>query len=210
MVVAYIRVSSKSQDLAMQRDAIGRVARARGDRIKTWYAEKTTGVNERPELTRLREDIRGGRVTKVYVYRLDRLSRGGILEVLNLVHEFRDHGCKLETIADGFSLEGPASDVILAVFAWVAEMERAAIRERMSAARIRVEKAGGRWGRPRKVGPGDVKRMKELQKQDRSVRSIAMALKIPRSTVSEYLSGKPTRKRSVLSNGKGALQASGK
>jgi DNA invertase Pin-like site-specific DNA recombinase len=199
MIAAYIRVSSKSQDLGMQRDAITRAAKARGERVRVWYAEKTTGVNERPELTRLREDVRAGKVDKLYVYRLDRLSRGGILEVLNLVHEFRDHGTSLETIGDGFTMTGPAADVILAVFAWVAEMERAAIRERMAAARVRVEKAGGRWGRPRNVGAADVLKMKALKKKGRTVRSIAMALKIPRSTVSDYLSGKPTRKKSALS-----------
>lgn len=37
---AYVRVSSKAQTLAMQRDAIEREARARGDRITTWYCEK--------------------------------------------------------------------------------------------------------------------------------------------------------------------------
>lgn len=194
----------------MQRDAIKRMAKARGDKIAKWHEEKASSVNARPELTTLRESIRGGGVQKLYVFRLDRLSRGGILEVLNLVNEFRQHGCKLESVSDGFSLDGPAGDIVLAVFAWVAEMERAAIRARMAASRIQVEKAGGRWGRPRKIGAADVTRMKELQSKGRTVRSIAMALKIPRSTVSEYLSGKPTYKRAVESSTKSKLQLSGK
>lgn len=37
--VAYVRVSSESQDLATQRDAITRLASARGHEIAEWYAE---------------------------------------------------------------------------------------------------------------------------------------------------------------------------
>jgi DNA invertase Pin-like site-specific DNA recombinase len=184
--VAYVRVSSKSQTLRMQRDAITRTAKQRGHAIVEWYSDKTSGVGLRPELDRLRNDVRGGRVGRVYVYRLDRLSRSGILEVFNLVNEFRHAGCKLETVGDGFSLEGPASDVVIAVWAWVAEMERATIRERMATARKAVEAAGGRWGRPRKTDEATRKRIRALAKT-RSVRSIAIALKVPKSTVQRVL-----------------------
>lgn len=186
MVVAYIRVSSKSQDLRMQRDAITRAANLRGHPVQRWYAEKTSGVGARPELSRLREDARGGRVSLIYVYRLDRLCRGGILEVFNLVHEFRAHGCKLETIGDGFSLDGPAGDVILAVFAWVAEMERNTIRERTAVARAAVEAAGGHWGRPKKTDEHTRERIRKMA-ETKTVRQIAVALKIPKSTVGEVL-----------------------
>lgn len=210
MIAAYIRVSSKSQNLQMQRQAITHLAKARGDRIARWYSEKTPGVNLRPELSRLKEDVRQARVEKVYVFKLDRLSRGTLLEVLNIVHEFRRCGCKLETVCDGFSLDGPASDVILAVFAWGAEMERENIRQRMKHARIALEAAGGRWGRPRKVGAADVAKMQTLRKKGRTIRSIAMALKIPRTTVGEYLSGKPTSKKSTAKPAKSKLHLSGK
>lgn len=188
LTAAYVRVSSKSQDLRMQRDAIGRAAKLRGHRIERWYCDKTSGVGERPELGRLREDVRGGRVGRVYVYRLDRLSRSGILEVFNIVHELRHHGCKLETVGDGFSLEGPAADVVIAVWAWVAEMERAVIRERSAAARKAIEAAGGHWGRPRRTDDATRRRIRAMAKT-RSVRAIAIALKVPKSTVQRVLDG---------------------
>ncbi len=57
--VAYARVSSDSQDLATQRDAIGRLAAARGHEISEWYAEKASGkTTARPELARLRQDAK--------------------------------------------------------------------------------------------------------------------------------------------------------
>lgn|SRR5512139_3600421 len=187
MIAAYVRVSSPGQDLSMQREAIGRVCRARGERIDLWFSEKRGGAGVREQLEALRLAVRHGEVSKVYVWRLDRLSRNGILEVLNLVHEFRKHGCQLESINDGFSLEGPAADVVLAVFAWVAEMERSAIRARLLEARTALEAAGGRWGRPQRVDRTTHERMLKLRSQGQSVREIAIALKVPRSTVHKHL-----------------------
>ena len=60
---AYIRVSSKAQNLAMQRHAIEQEAARRGDVIVEWYSEKRSAKTaQRPELERLRADIRAGRV----------------------------------------------------------------------------------------------------------------------------------------------------
>ena len=174
----------------MQRKAVKRASKARGEPVTHWFVEKTPGAGVRPELDRLRKLVRGGGVPTVWVYRLDRLSRGGILETLNIVHELRGCGCKLETVGDGFSLQGPAADVVLAVFAWVAEMERAAIRERMQTARAAVEASGGHWGRPVKLNGRRVAEAKELAESGRTVRSISQALKVPKSTVSDALSGK--------------------
>src|SRR5713101_4243967 len=78
-IAAYVRVSSKSQDHAMQQHAVQRAAAARGDVVGKWYSEKRSGkVLARPELDRLRADARAGTVGKLYCYRLDRLSRSGI------------------------------------------------------------------------------------------------------------------------------------
>jgi DNA invertase Pin-like site-specific DNA recombinase len=183
-VVAYVRVSSKAQTHDMQREAIARSAIARGDAIATWYAEKASARTlAREALQRLRDDARAGLVRRIYVFRVDRLTRTGIRDTLELVEEFQRHGVELVTIADGFSLDGPAAQVVLAVMAWAAQMERLATNERISAARDRVEASGGRWGRPRRLDGPTVARIRELRAEGLSVRAIAVALKIPRSTV---------------------------
>ena len=51
-------------------------------------------------------------------------------------------------MADGFDMEGPAAEVVLAVMAWASKMERLAINERISAARERLEAAGRPWDDP--------------------------------------------------------------
>jgi DNA invertase Pin-like site-specific DNA recombinase len=181
---AYLRVSSRTQDFATQKAAVERAAAARGDAITVWYAEKRSGrVLARPELDRLRQDARAGVVSRLYLYRLDRLTRSGIRDTFQVVEELRAHGCTLVSVSDGFDLEGPAAEVVLAVMAWASKMERLAINERISAARERVEAEGGRWGRPSRVDEALRHRIVAMRAQGRSLRTISIALKVPLATV---------------------------
>ena len=107
--IAYVQVSSKAQDHKTQRAELERAAQARGDTIVRWYAEKMTGAAlARPSLDQLRKDARAGKVRRVYVYKLDRLTRSGIRDTLEVVEELRKAGAELVTVADGFTLDGPA------------------------------------------------------------------------------------------------------
>jgi DNA invertase Pin-like site-specific DNA recombinase len=183
---AYVRVSSRSQDASSQRAALELAARARGDTIGDWFVEKQSGRTlARPILDSVRELARRGHIRKLFVFRLDRLTRSGIRDTLTVVEELRRAGCELVTVADGFELGGPAADVVLAVLAWAAQMERAALGERIAAARASAET----WGRPRRVGPADVRRVLELA-AEHSQRSISAITKIPRSTVAAVLAEK--------------------
>lgn len=181
---AYLRVSSRAQDHATQRAAIERAAMARGDVVGTWYSEKRSGKSlERAELTRLRSDARAGLIRRLYVFRLDRLTRSGIRDTLQVVDELRAHGCEVVSVADGFDLNGPAAEIVLAVLSWAARMELIARNERIAAARDRIEAEGGKWGRPKRMNDGAVAHARALRAAGRSVREIAVALKVPRSTV---------------------------
>jgi DNA invertase Pin-like site-specific DNA recombinase len=172
----------------MQKAAIERAAAARGDTIEVWYSEKRSGKSlARPELDRLRADARAGRVERVYLFRLDRLTRSGIRDTFEAVEELRAAGTDIVTVADGFSLNGPAAEVILAVMAWAAKMERLAINERISAARERVEAEGGRWGRPSRFTNEDRAHIVAMRNEGRTIREIAVAIKAPRSTVARAL-----------------------
>lgn len=201
-VAAYVRVSSASQTAAMQRDAIERAARARGDEITAWYSETFTGARiDRPELAELRDATRAGTVRKLYVYRLDRLARSGIRDTLEVVEELRRHGCELVTVADGFDVAGPAAEIVLAVLAWAAKMERVAINERISAARVRVEAKGGAWGRPVRMTRDQQVKAKELREAGHTLRHIAQVCGVPRATVARCLKKmRPTDDRSAAEN----------
>ena len=181
---AYVRVSSKAQGYEMQVHALTLAAQARGDVVGQEYREKLSGKTlDRPELARLRQDAREGRIKRLYVYRLDRLARSGIRDTLEVVEELRRHGVELVSVADGFDLNGPAAEVVLAVMAWAAKMERLAINERIAGARARLESEGRSWGRPRRANAATEARMVELRGAGRSLRDIAVAVKVPLSTV---------------------------
>jgi putative DNA-invertase from lambdoid prophage Rac len=187
-IAGYCRVSSKAQDFATQRNAIDRAATARGDAITTWRSEKRSGkLLARPELDQLRADARAGHIRRLYVYRLDRLTRSGIADTLQVVEELRRHGCEVVSVADGFDLTSAAAEIILAVVSWAAKMERLAINERIAAARERVEAEGGKWGRPSRFSDEDRAKVLALHREGRSIRDIAVAVKVPKSTVARAL-----------------------
>ena len=77
---------------------------------------------------------------------------------------------------------------VLAVLAWPQRPKRAAINERIAAARERVEAEGRKWGRPSRFDAAGLARVKALRVEGRSIREIAVALKVPRSTVARALS----------------------
>jgi DNA invertase Pin-like site-specific DNA recombinase len=72
---------------------------------------------------------------------------------------------------------------VLAVLAWAAKAERAAINERISAARERVEAEGRKWGRPSRLTDDQRGKVLAMRAAGRSIREIAVAMKVPRSTV---------------------------
>lgn len=179
--VAYLRVSSLAQSVEMQRHQVERLAESRGYAIGRWYVEKVSGRSiDRPELNALRAAARAGEFKAVLAYRLDRFARSGIRDMFELVESLRACGVEIVTAADGFDLTSPAAEVILAVMAWAAKAERLAINERIAAARSRL---GDRWGRPSRVGSGVEARIKILLDGGHSIREIAQAVGVPRSTV---------------------------
>ena len=188
MIAAYIRVSSRSQDYAMQQAAIERAANARGEVIVEWYAEKRSGgVMERTEIRRVREAARKGEIRKLYVYRIDRLTRTGIRDTFEVIEELRSHGCALVSVNDNFSLEGPASEIILAVMAWAAKMERLAINERIASARERIEESGGKWGRPTVVVEESAAKIASMRAAGVALRTIARECGLSLSSVARFV-----------------------
>lgn len=168
----------------MQREAIERARHARKDGHVAWYEDTiTAGTMKRPGLDALRHDVRGGMIRRLYVYRLDRLTRTGIRDTLDLVEELGRHGCELVTLADGFDVNGPAGEIVLAVIAWAAKMERLAIRERLDEARVHAKANGKAWGRPSRMTRQQVKDARAMHETGKSVRQISIAMKVPKSTV---------------------------
>lgn len=202
MIAGYIRVSSKGQDYKSQRHAIEQAAEARSLKIDTWYSEKRCATKKapRPEYDRLIADALAGRISVLFTFRLDRLTRLGIGDTLETVRVLRDSGVTVHSLADGIgsieSGEVPAlkkamQEAMLAMLSVCAQIEGLARSERVSAARERMEAEGLPWGRPAKQRTLDATdRVHELKARGLTIREIAQHVRIPRSTVGRILSRK--------------------
>lgn len=135
----------------MQREAILRAAAARGEPPPDlWFSEVRGGkATLRPELDAVRALARRGELGRLWIFKVDRVTRKGAVDLLGLVHELRRHGCTLTAVADPLDFEGPVGDIVLAVLGAVAEIELNLQRERREAARALAESKGVKWGRPR-------------------------------------------------------------
>lgn len=188
MFAAYIRVSSRAQDHATQKHAIERLAGARGEAIGAWYAEKQSArTMDRPELARLRQACSRGEVKTLYLYRLDRLTRTGIKDTLAILEELKAANVNVVSVSDGFDLNGPAAEIIIAVMAWASKMERLALNERIAATRERFATEGRPWGHPPSMTRQQVTTAQRMASEGTSIRKIAMALGVKKSTVGREL-----------------------
>ena len=104
------------------------------------------GTLERLALGRLREEIDAGRVGCVVVYRADRLSRR-ILDFLQLMEQFDQHGVSFVSVTEQFSTATPGGRLYQHMLLSFAQYERELIAERtrhkMQAARRRGRFTGG-------------------------------------------------------------------
>lgn len=151
VTVAYLRVSSSSQDVASQTRPVlelaARVSRP-GDSIVT-RSEKASGRTlDRPVWSRILSDCRARRVRCVVVWSLDRVGRQ-MLELLAVARELRTLGVELHSVREPWiASTGVAADVVLAVLGYAAELERERISTNTRAGLERVKREGSRSGLP--------------------------------------------------------------
>jgi DNA invertase Pin-like site-specific DNA recombinase len=196
----FVRVSSRAQNARTQRSAIAAAVKARGETIERWFNETMTGrTMKRPKLDELRAAVRTGIVRRIYVFKIDRFTRTGVADTFSLLDEFKKSGCEVIAVADNLHLKPGTDDLLTEVFLFAlslaARLERQAINERISAARDRCEREGLPWGRPRRMTDDDVEKARAMKQAGRSVRQIAVALRVPRATLQRALSRKPAARR---------------
>lgn len=157
--IAYYRVSTSDQSIEAQRAAMG------GSFDREFTDEGVGGgtlATQRPGFASLLGYIREG--DSLHVYAIDRLGRDAI-DVQKTVRDLMGKGVALDVRGLGTIAKG-AGEIIVAVLAQVAEMERERIRERCeagrSAARAALAATGkthrgkDSLGRPRAADPSTV------------------------------------------------------
>lgn len=184
MKIGYARVSTKDQNLALQKDAL------LNEGCKLIYEEKVSGAKaDRLELRKLIDQLREDDV--MIVWKLDRLGRS-LRDLVNLVTEIQNKGAGLKSLNDFIDTTTSQGKLTFHLFAALAEFERDIISERtkagLKAARARGRKGGRPKGLSKEAKNKSIIAKSLYEKREMSVAEICQYLKIARSTFYKYLS----------------------
>ncbi len=184
----YARVSTlNGQDVGLQLDELRQVAEQRGWEVVAEFCDEgvSGAKTERPELDRMLEQAREGRIDLVAIWKLDRLARS-VAHLLHLADSLNAWGVGLVSVRDAHvDTTTPAGRFTLQILGAVAELERSLIRERVVAGVRRAQAAGKHCGRP-KVEL-DLRPALALLEQGRSLKETARILGLSRNTLRRRL-----------------------
>jgi DNA invertase Pin-like site-specific DNA recombinase len=142
----YLRVSCDRSTVQNQRTAVEQMALARGFEVEV-YEEVESAVKHRPVFERMLADTRAGRIQAVAVVALDRLHRS-TTGAINTVLEFDRRGVQVLSVRESWlDTSGPVRPLLVAIFGWGAEQERAVLVERTLAGLARARRQGKVRGR---------------------------------------------------------------
>ena len=181
----YARVSSEKQTAENQIRALRKLAAARSLHVVETIEETISGAKRRrPGLDRLLQGAHRGDFRVVLVWSIDRLGRS-MHSTIGTVLELDQAGVQVISRQESWlQMQGPVRPLLLAIFAWVAEQERATLIERTNAGLARARAAGKRLGRP--TVAVDVDEALRLRKRY-SIRSVAKQLGVSPATLHRAL-----------------------
>ncbi|WP_425815643.1 recombinase family protein [Luteimicrobium sp. DT211] len=177
----YTRVSTAAQSLDGQIDAL--VGAGADER---WIVRETGSGrrDDRPELTALLEQLRGG--DTLVVVRLDRLGRSAA-HLAGLVRDLDERGVTLRSLTEALDTATPAGRFVVHVLAAMAQMEADLIRERtldgLAAARAR----GRVGGRPRVMTQEKIAAARSALDDGQPLASVARVLGVSESSIRRHV-----------------------
>jgi DNA invertase Pin-like site-specific DNA recombinase len=191
-VAIYARVSTddSGQDPENQLVQLRAWCSAAGHGIAGEYVDSVSGAkgaDERHELALLLDDAHKRKFDLVLCWSLDRLSREGLEPTIGYLRRLSAAGVAFHSYLEPMlSTDNPmVRDVLLAVMASMAAMERARISERTKAGLDRVRAKGQRLGRP--VLGGDMRaRIADLAATGASAYRISKTLGCDIKTAAKY------------------------
>jgi site-specific DNA recombinase len=150
-IAIYVRVSTQEQakegySINEQIDRLKKYADAHGWIVVKIYTDAGhSGANqERPALQDMILDVQAGRIDKVLVYKLDRLSRSQ-KDTLELIEDvFLKNDCDFESMTEKFDTSTSFGRAMVGILAVFAQLEREQIKERMSMG-IEARMKEGKW-----------------------------------------------------------------
>lgn len=175
MIFGYARVSTESQNLDRQLDALKNYG------VDKVFTEKMTGTKkDRPSLNELRNILRKDDI--VVIESLSRLGRS-TKDLLNLIEEFNDNGVFLKSLKEDIDTSSPTGKLILTVLSALAQFERDLTVQRTQEG-LKSARARGRvGGRPKKDKKVIEKALKLYDSKVYSIKEICILTGISQGTL---------------------------
>ena len=169
MKVSYIRVSSSSQSLEVQLDAVKKFG------VDKVFQEKVSGTSTqgRQKLRECLDFVREG--DELVITRIDRLARS-VLDLQLIVKELTDKGVTLTATEQPISTKDATSKCFLDMLCVFAELETNLRKERQTEGIARAKEKGVYKGRRSKI---DVDQIKALKSEGLGATAIAKQLNNP-------------------------------
>ena len=183
-LVGYARVSTGSQDLDLQLDALEKCGVAK----ELIFTDKASGASQdRAGLETCFKQLRPGDI--LLIWRLDRLGRS-VRHLVTLIDRLKELGVGFRSVCDGaIDTTTPSGELIFHIFSSLAQFERRLIQERTKAGIAAARARGRKGGRPpTKASEPKVFLAKKLYRDKTiSLDDICATLKMSKSTLYRYI-----------------------
>jgi DNA invertase Pin-like site-specific DNA recombinase len=189
MRIGYARVSSNTQDLELQTQAL---LQAGCNKI---FSESISGKdNNRTELLALLDSLRRDDI--LVVYKIDRIARSlkGLIEIIELLNQKHIHLISLDS-GDRVDTTSPMGKAFFQIAGVFAELERGMINARTKAGIEKAKLDGVKFGRTlgsiNKKTPHKIERIKIFLQAGKSYDWISQELAVSKQTISDIKKSLP-------------------
>jgi DNA invertase Pin-like site-specific DNA recombinase len=187
----YARVSKANGDQTPENqiEALTEWARRLGQELVATYVDRQTGsTDDRPALKEALRAAHERRFDVLLVAALDRVSRGGVASLAGILEKLAATNVAIKSLREEWlDTTSPLTrELLVAVFAWIAKVERAQLIERTKAGMARARRRGVQIGRPQAV---DADQARRALAQAGSLRKAAKLLHVTEATIRRRLAG---------------------
>jgi DNA invertase Pin-like site-specific DNA recombinase len=173
-----LRVSSSSQSVDSQKLPLIDYVEKQHYELVNIYEDTISGVAKvKPARERLLEDIRKGRINKVVVFSVCRISRN-TADFLKFMDELQELKCDLYIHTANLDTNSTFGRTMLSFVAIMAQFEREMLKARISEGIANRKKQGLSVGRPSSVNSGIIEAIKILKEQGIGARETMRRLNV--------------------------------
>lgn len=177
--IGYARVSTRDQNLDLQRDAL---LAAGCDRI---YEDAISGTRaKRPGLAKALDQLRDG--DTLVVWKLDRLGRS-VKDLLDFAGGLKDQGIGFVSLTDSIDTTTASGRFFFNVMASLAQMERELMIERTQAGLQAAREQGRIGGRKRIMTDAKIRSARKLLSQGTPPKEVAGSLGVSVPTLYRWV-----------------------